>query len=196
MSRRARVLQDLSSKVGFPVLEAELSPALRKRVGELETSVEQYDWKTNEVGTLDKEKMNSLTAVLVIGVLGVILFLVGLSSLAYLWFSSVLGIGLLTACYLLYQQVREKDVLVRIKNAEIRELRSSYYAKVDGLSQDVFNELSALHDAKGRPVTGSQSQLIKETILREVVMIPCLYCRGLMPQTSVYCPNCGAQRKG
>jgi len=35
----------------------------------------------------------------------------------------------------------------------------------------------------------------KETILREVVMIPCKYCGGLMPQTSVYCPNCGAKRK-
>jgi hypothetical protein len=35
----------------------------------------------------------------------------------------------------------------------------------------------------------------KETIVKEVVMIPCKYCGGLMPQTSVYCPNCGAKRK-
>jgi len=35
----------------------------------------------------------------------------------------------------------------------------------------------------------------KEVITKEVVMIPCKYCSGLMPQISVFCPNCGAQRK-
>jgi len=40
----------------------------------------------------------------------------------------------------------------------------------------------------------SQPVKIKETI-REVVMIPCEYCNGLMPQTSTFCPNCGARRK-
>jgi hypothetical protein len=35
---------------------------------------------------------------------------------------------------------------------------------------------------------------IKE-IIREVVLIPCTYCSGLMPQTSTVCPNCGAKRK-
>jgi hypothetical protein len=34
----------------------------------------------------------------------------------------------------------------------------------------------------------------KETIIKEVVMIPCQYCGGLMPQASVFCPNCGAKR--
>jgi len=36
--------------------------------------------------------------------------------------------------------------------------------------------------------------LLKE-VIREVVLIPCAYCGGLMPQTSVFCPNCGARRK-
>ena len=35
---------------------------------------------------------------------------------------------------------------------------------------------------------------VKE-VVREVVLIPCAYCSGLMPQTSVFCPNCGARRK-
>jgi DNA-directed RNA polymerase subunit RPC12/RpoP len=37
---------------------------------------------------------------------------------------------------------------------------------------------------------------IKETITKEVVLIPCKYCGGLMPQTANFCPNCGARRKG
>lgn len=35
----------------------------------------------------------------------------------------------------------------------------------------------------------------KETIIKELVMIPCKYCGVLMPQTSIFCPNCGARRK-
>ena len=34
---------------------------------------------------------------------------------------------------------------------------------------------------------------VKE-IRKEVVMIPCRYCGGLMPDTSLFCPNCGATR--
>ena len=35
----------------------------------------------------------------------------------------------------------------------------------------------------------------REVVTREVVMIPCAYCGNLMPQTSTFCPNCGAKRK-
>ena len=47
------------------------------------------------------------------------------------------------------------------------------------------------------PVPEEQKPTIireKETI-REVVLIPCSYCSGLMPQTAIFCPNCGARRK-
>jgi RNA polymerase subunit RPABC4/transcription elongation factor Spt4 len=36
---------------------------------------------------------------------------------------------------------------------------------------------------------------VKETVIKEVVLIPCAYCKSLMPQTAVFCPNCGARRK-
>lgn len=35
----------------------------------------------------------------------------------------------------------------------------------------------------------------REVITREVVMIKCKYCGGLMLQTSTFCPNCGARRQ-
>ena len=40
-----------------------------------------------------------------------------------------------------------------------------------------------------------QVKEVKETITKEVVLIPCEYCKGLMPQTAIFCPNCGARRK-
>jgi len=35
----------------------------------------------------------------------------------------------------------------------------------------------------------------KETVIKEIVLIPCAYCGSLMPQTSIFCPYCGARRK-
>jgi hypothetical protein len=43
--------------------------------------------------------------------------------------------------------------------------------------------------------TSTPSPVIRETIVKEVVLIPCEYCGALMPQTSTFCPNCGARRK-
>ena len=35
----------------------------------------------------------------------------------------------------------------------------------------------------------------EKEVIKEVVMIPCKHCGGLMPQTSTFCPNCGARRE-
>jgi hypothetical protein len=41
----------------------------------------------------------------------------------------------------------------------------------------------------------SAAPVVKEKeVIREVVMIPCKYCGGLMPQTEIVCPHCGAKR--
>ena len=47
-----------------------------------------------------------------------------------------------------------------------------------------------------RPQISQSSPTIMKEVTREVVLIPCAYCSGLMPQTSIFCPNCGARRKG
>jgi hypothetical protein len=41
----------------------------------------------------------------------------------------------------------------------------------------------------------SASVPISKEIIKEVVLIPCAYCGSLMPQTSIFCPHCGAKRK-
>ena len=43
------------------------------------------------------------------------------------------------------------------------------------------------------PVITKERETI--TTVKEVVMVPCQYCGGLMPQTSIYCPHCGASVK-
>jgi uncharacterized OB-fold protein len=36
--------------------------------------------------------------------------------------------------------------------------------------------------------------LEKERARKEVLMVRCQYCGGVMPQTSTFCPNCRAKR--
>lgn len=47
-----------------------------------------------------------------------------------------------------------------------------------------------------RPQISQSSPTIMKEVTREVVLISCSYCNGLMPQTSTFCPNCGAKRRG
>lgn len=65
------------------------------------------------------------------------------------------------------------------------------YMKVKGIKQTVRSD-------SGREIyikkPSAHTIQVKE-IVREVVLIPCSYCGGLMPQTSIFCPNCGARRK-
>jgi len=50
--------------------------------------------------------------------------------------------------------------------------------------------------ARAKNQTSNQAEKIieKETI-KEIVMVPCIYCGSLMPQTALFCNNCGAGRK-
>lgn len=55
--------------------------------------------------------------------------------------------------------------------------------------------LRQVQSVKQTAITAQGVPTQKEVITREVVMLPCGYCGGLMIQTSVFCPNCGAKRK-
>ena len=56
--------------------------------------------------------------------------------------------------------------------------------------------LRQVQEAKNLALTVSVGSPViqKEVITREVVMIPCQYCRGLMVQTATFCSGCGAKR--
>ena len=40
-----------------------------------------------------------------------------------------------------------------------------------------------------------QKETKEKEIIKEIAMIPCQYCGSLIPQTSLFCNNCGAGRK-
>ena len=48
--------------------------------------------------------------------------------------------------------------------------------------------------AKKKSSMQDEKVIEKETV-KEIVMIPCVYCHSLNPQTALFCSTCGAQRK-
>jgi rubrerythrin len=46
-----------------------------------------------------------------------------------------------------------------------------------------------------KPLEQKKIETPKEIIVKEIVMVPCQYCGGLMPTTATQCPNCKSPRK-
>jgi len=46
-----------------------------------------------------------------------------------------------------------------------------------------------------KPLEQKKIETPKEVIVKEIVMVPCQYCGGLMPNTVTECPSCKAPRK-
>ena len=55
--------------------------------------------------------------------------------------------------------------------------------------------LETKRKTKSAGIERSDSKIIVREIIKEVVLIPCQYCGGLMPQQSITCPHCSALRK-
>ncbi len=46
-----------------------------------------------------------------------------------------------------------------------------------------------------KPLERAKIETPREIIVKEIVMIPCIYCQSLNPNTAAFCPNCGAPKK-
>ncbi len=58
------------------------------------------------------------------------------------------------------------------------------------------NIQTATYELQVRPPQTIQTpQAVTKEVHKEVVLIPCNYCTSLMPQSAIFCPNCGARRK-
>jgi len=197
MSARTTVLGWLTKRVGFPFSEAELSPVLRRQVGEI-SDVEQriygltylIDQKMAAVTHLRSSKNSQTLWIILSSALGALLLIV------------VVGIALFLVTYLFYRKrktterlIQERTLEIENLKTEVASLKSILDAKLMTLTPEIFNELSSAHQVRvASSTSGSTVQVVRETI-KEVVMVPCGYCRSLIPQVSPRCPNCGATRK-
>jgi uncharacterized paraquat-inducible protein A len=49
--------------------------------------------------------------------------------------------------------------------------------------------------AKSKASNQDEKVIREKEIVKEIVMVPCVYCGSLMPQTALFCNTCGAGRK-
>lgn len=197
MSARGTVLGWLTNRVGFPFSEAELSPMVRRQVGDI-SDVQQriysltylIDQKMAAVTNLRSSKSSQTMWMILSAAAGALLLIV------------IVGIALFPVTYIFYRRRQKTERLIKervleIENlkTEVATLKSALDAKLTALAPEIFNELSSAHQVRVASTnSGSTVQVVRETI-KEVVMVPCSYCRSLIPQVSPRCPNCGATRK-
>ncbi len=71
----------------------------------------------------------------------------------------------------------------------------AFFGVFFGLSIVMVFVINRTDSKKQRAEPNEQAAVREKVIIKEVVMIPCHYCGALTPQTSIFCPNCGAKRK-
>ncbi len=191
MCARAIILAQLSQRVGFPFDESELSPALRKKVGELKDTWEKDSAKYFGIQSLESERRNYDGVFAISLILGILFLLFGLFSS----FLIVIAIILLVVAYLFYREKRKIELRILTIISSQRSLNQNMETMISALSQEIYNELSTTHRMKLSPQSQSPTTILKETVLKEVVMIPCSHCQTLMPNTSLFCTNCGAPKR-
>jgi hypothetical protein len=197
MSARTTVIGWLTQRVGFPFSESELSPVLRRRVGEI-SDIEQriygqtylIDQKMAAVANLRSRKTSQTLWLVVSAVLGALLLII------------IVGAALFVVTYIMYrrrekteQLIRERTLEIANFNSELVTLKSTLDTRLTAIASEIFNELSSIYGVRvASSSTGSTVQVVRETI-KEIVMVACAYCHSLIPQTSLRCPHCGATRK-
>lgn len=77
--------------------------------------------------------------------------------------------------------------------------RETYHSVDSNLRWGLWAEMNVkgrtIVRERGCEIIVAKPSATQKEVIREVVLIPCSYCGGLMPQTSLFCPNCGARRK-
>ncbi len=195
MNARDTVLGKLTQNGGFSFSESELSPELRKRIGELAELQYKADYSQYHAYILHEREQNitGVTIFLLVP-LGLVFTIVGLAFFSYESYALEVGVPLLVGVFLAFVYLKTVNQQIQERQHEAARITSEVSSKTATLSKEIFNELSAKDKAKTTPPTLSGT-VYKETIVKEVVMIPCTHCKGLMPNTSLYCPNCGAPKR-
>lgn len=55
--------------------------------------------------------------------------------------------------------------------------------------------ISTIILAKKNKASKQEEKVVEKETIKEIVMVPCIYCGSLNPQTSLFCSTCGAGKK-
>ena len=182
-SDRDRALSELKKRVGFPFSESELSPTLRRQVGELELSVQRLDSKRRDIQRAQVQMKNHRDEAwisLIVGIVGLLFLIASVIALAIV-------LPILFVAYYFYDRSREDALMINTGQNGLAQIWAETNPKLDAISKDIFNELSQSHAGRSTQTT------VQREIERETVKIRCPYCRTINPDSRSTCSHCGAR---
>ena len=169
---RATVLEQVSTSLGFDVDERELSPDIRRHIGELG---EREDFLTSdllEIARLAKKRDQTRGYTIVGGVIGVVLlvFLVGLVFFA--------------VTYWLYRKYQKLKLTVASMNERHKKDSAEFERKVAELSNTIYTELKMIHQQKMAPT-------VRQFVIDFAAIMAAARGKGILLE-EIACPHCGA----
>ena len=198
LGERDEVIKRVSEKIGFPFKEEELSPKLRKEIGELAEMQNNIQILYSSRRYYEVNISKGLQYIIGLVIIGFIAVLLGIAGWGFALFGFILwGIGYLI--YRVYYIPNKKSF------SETEASISATYAKleerVSAMAQSVYNELSEIHQARVRPmvthITVNFAEIIRAARGKGIILdnIECPYCKAPLsiPKTgeSVQCSHCG-----
>ena len=175
----ARTLSVLYEKVGFRFDESELSPALRKRLGEISSMEDLVDRSGLDVDTLTAQRDKNWLWVLAIGMIGAIMLVLTAFSFGYL----ILGLGLIGVAAVFHDsKVKPVEQALAERRRDLAAIAIGFDGELKKISEEIFRQLSEAHEARMHPK-------LTHFVVDFARIIQATHGRGLLLE-AIQCPNC------
>lgn len=179
----------MSQRMNFSFGEEDLPPKLRKEIGD---SAQRLDYYNSVASTRDRAKATArarlyiLIALAIMGAITIVIFI---------------GLIFFGLAFWAYWSYKKNIATAKSKEREAYSWWTDITNRVNKLSDDAYNELSALHEARVRPtvkhVMVDFASIIQAAKGRGIILdnIECPYCKGAVniPTSGeyFYCKYCG-----
>ncbi len=169
----------LRNRVGFAFDESELSPVLRRRLRDLESLKSLLDRAGLEVDALNHRENSIWGYALIFGLVGLVFLFLAIASLFFI----VLGlITLGFATYFYRSKRRPVELLLNQKRKDLAVIALGFEHQLGKVSEEVFQQLSDIHDAKIHPT-------VRHIVVDFAAIIQAARGRGIILET-IQCPSC------
>jgi hypothetical protein len=179
----------MSQAMNFSFREEDLPPKVRKEIGDVAQRLDYYNFVAS---TRDRAKATARSRIYILIALAII------GAITIVIFIGLIFFGL---AFWAYWSYKKNKAAAKSKETEAYSCWKDITNRVKKISDDAYNELSALHEARVRPtlkhVMVDFASIIQAARGRGIVLdtIECPYCRGAVniPPSGEYfqCKYCG-----
>jgi len=180
MSRES-ILSILSNRVGFPFEESELSPTLRRQMGDLVSLKQNLDDAGFIVDNLARRKGNLWIYIVISILVGVGLIFAGLSN-AGLILTGIIALGVGGIMY--SGSLKPVEQTLAGRRRDLAVVAVAFDSQVAKMSEEIFQQLSEVHEARVRP-------RMEHVVVDFARILEAARGRGVILDT-IECPSCKA----